>query len=408
MKVLHATHLFPPESRGGTQSYVAALAAHQRERGWAVTVLSGTPDHSRAGTTSCDVHHGLEVRRLHRDLATEGFSADVGAPALEGRVAAELDALGPDLIHVHHWNGLVWNLVALAKERGIRVVVTLHDLYTTCGRFFRMPDARRFCADDVTFEDCARCVSAEVGGMDPAALATVLAERFRRYQDELARADAVLCVSEAQRRLLEGLPGFGDHGLRALPIGIPGGFGGRETPGPAPATLPLRLVNWGGLDPRKGVHVLLEALRLVPEPTRFRVDLHGGGLGGAYHRELEALAAGRDVHFHGRYADEALLRFGREYDLAVFPFLAFETYGLVVDEALRLGMPVLTADHGAPPERLGGRGASFPRGDAAALAERLDALAAEPSRLDAMRAAPHRAGDFEAHADAIEALYRAL
>ena len=153
MHVLHCSHLFPPESRGGTQTYVAALADAQAAEGNQVTVLAGSPDLGRGGTLGESTRGDIRVIRLYREPIGESFSADVGAPALEARVGALLDEIAPDLIHLHHWNGLVWNLIGLARERGIRTVVTLHDLYTTCGRFFRMPDARSFCSTDVTFDD---------------------------------------------------------------------------------------------------------------------------------------------------------------------------------------------------------------------------------------------------------------
>jgi glycosyltransferase involved in cell wall biosynthesis len=412
MRILQCSHLFPPESHGGTQSYVSALVDALTASGEEVLVLTGSPNLERRGEIGRDTRGGAEVLRLYRDALGESFSADVGAPGLETRVGALLDELAPDLIHVHHWNGLVWNLVAQAESRGIPALVTLHDLYTTCGRFFRMPNAREFCSPEVSFEDCGRCISSDVGGQDPLLLAQVLGERFRRYQDELSRARAVLCVSEAQRDLLESIPGFGQHDIRVLPIGIPGSFQAaarRAEDGLlADDDRPLRLVNWGGLDPRKGVHVLVEALGRVRRPAAFELDLFGGGLGGSYHEELIALAGDLKVRFHGRYEEDELLNFGRRFDLAVFPFLAFETYGLVVDEALRSGLAVLTSAHGAPPERLGERGLVTAPGDVAALAHMLDELESDREQIRALAAGPHRAGDFEGHFAEVKALYRSI
>ena len=55
-------------------------------------------------------------------------------------------------------------------------------------------------------------------------------------------------------------------------------------------------------------------------------------------------------YWHGAYglADKHP---ARQMDLAVFPSLCRETYGLVVDEALHHGTPVVVPDIGALPER---------------------------------------------------------
>jgi hypothetical protein len=47
-----------------------------------------------------------------------------------------------------------------------------------------------------------------------------------------------------------------------------------------------------------------------------------------------------------------------------------ETYGLVLDEARMLGVPVLATDLGAYPERVGGGGVLLPAGDVGGTARR--------------------------------------
>jgi glycosyltransferase involved in cell wall biosynthesis len=282
------------------------------------------------------------------------------------------------------------------------VVLTLHDLFTTCARFFRMPDARHFCSREVTFADCATCLRPDLGGMPHAEAEALVANRFANFQAELAAADVVLTVSGRQRDLLLSIPGFERRDLQPLPIGIP-------DPGPAPdPPTPLferlRLVNWAGLDPRKGLHVLLEAVAATDKPRSFEVHLWGREGDPGYMDELAALAKDLVIFFHGPFEDAQRQQFAARYDLAVFPFLAFETYGLVVDEALRAGMPVLVADHGAPPERLGGRGLAVPR-EPAALAAALQELRDDPERLAAMRAAAHGARDLVEHHEALLEVY---
>src|SRR6185295_19604791 len=75
-------------------------------------------------------------------------------------------------------------------------------------------------------------------------------------------------------------------------------------------------------------------------------------------------------------------------DVAVLPTLARESYSFILDEAVRLGVPILASDAGALAERATGRVALFRRNDPADLATKLDQLADDPTRIDRMRAAP--------------------
>jgi glycosyltransferase involved in cell wall biosynthesis len=211
----------------------------------------------------------------------------------------------------------------------------------------------------------------------------------------------VLCVSEAQRRKLAAV-GCRPARLQVLPIGI---RRGEVQPAPAPVPGRLRLCNWAGLDPRKGLHVLLAALQGSEQRERFELHLHGRAGEAWYMQELQRLAKGLDVHWHGAFADGAFWQFAGRCDLAVFPSLAFETHGLMVDEALLAGLPVLCSDLGAPPARLGGRGAVFPPGNAAALRSLLERLLAAPDEVQRMRSAPHAATDLETHHARLLQLY---
>jgi glycosyltransferase involved in cell wall biosynthesis len=84
------------------------------------------------------------------------------------------------------------------------------------------------------------------------------------------------------------------------------------------------------------------------------------------------------------------------HDVFVFPSL-FEGFGLVLLEALAMGLPIITTAHTAGPDLIqdGVEGFIVPIRDAAAIAERLEQLHREPARLAEMsRAARERARQF--------------
>ena len=406
MRILHFVHHYPPELLGGTQSYVSWLAEHQAAEGHEVAVVTGAGTH-RPGALERETRNGVGVLRIYRDLPAESHSGQLGSERIGGLVAEELERFRPDVCHVHHWDGLSNDLVRRVRAAGSACVVTLHDLFTSCARFFRMPDARSFCAADVTFADCARCLLPDAGGTSVEDLEQIVRARFAAFQDELRAADVVFVLGEAQRKLLASVPGYDFDGFEVLPIGIPAGTVERAADWkPEPGR--LRLINWAGLDPRKGIHVLLEAVAASDSKEAFEVHLFGREGNAEYVEELRRLASGLDVRFHGPFEDADRATFGSLADVAVFPFLAFETYGLVVDEALCSGLCVIVPDHGAPMERVAGKGFAVRGGDVAGLSSTLEWLLDQPEEVERMRAAEPRLWPLEEHAERLAEHYRSI
>lgn len=404
MRILHFVHHYPPELMGGTQSYVSWLAEHQARQGHEVEVVAGASAH-RPGEVEREVRNGVSVLRVFRDLPAESHSGQLCSERIGALIAEELERFRPDVGHVHHWDGLTSDLVRRVRAAGVASVLTLHDLFTSCARFFRMPDARTFCPAEVTPADCARCLQPDSGGASLEEMESIVRSRFAGFQAELAAADAVFVLGEAQKKLLTSIPDYDFDGFEVLPIGIPAGTLERATDWePQPGR--LRLINWAGLDPRKGIHVLLEAVASSDSREAFEVHLFGREGSAEYMEELRRLAQGIDVRFHGPFEDAERGSFGGLADVAVFPFLAFETYGIVVDEALRAGLCVIVPDHGAPMERVVGKGFAVRGGDVGGLRSTLEWLLDQPDEVERMRAAEPRLWPLEEHASKLEEHYR--
>lgn len=106
-----------------------------------------------------------------------------------------------------------------------------------------------------------------------------------------------------------------------------------------------RVVFISRLSPKKGVHVLLEALRNVTSPLR--VDIYGDAEDPRYLKRCEELAesAGAEVeiHFHGAIPPTRIRGAFAEGDAFFFP-TAGENFGHVIAEALSAGCPVFACD----------------------------------------------------------------
>jgi len=339
------------------------------------------------------VQDGLRVRWLPQ-APLRGGRALLDPHLGSGRaaLAAALRAERADLVHVHHFHGLDLCVLSLARAAGSATVVTLHDYFATCARFFRVRDGAQACPADQPRAECARCLERDAPGAY-AELLSLLGERERVLREELAGAGARLAVSDAQRRELEAIPQLAglDFESAALPWAE---VGGAEVGDAVGARTPARggtlsIVTWGGLVRGKGLRVLVDACAALAQPARVELHHHGPLLDAAFAEECRSAARGFKLELHGPFEPAALPGIAARHDLAAFPSLFHETHGYAVDEALRLGLPVLVSDRGAPPERIGTRGLVTRAGDAAALSACLSELLDAPETLARLRGGRH-------------------
>ena len=83
---------------------------------------------------------------------------------------------------------------------------------------------------------------------------------------------------------------------------------------------------------------------------------------------------------------EELARLYNEHRIAVIPSRWNEPFGLVALEAAACGCAVIGSDGGGLPEAIGPCGVTFPDGDTAALAERLDEMLSMGNGLESFQA----------------------
>ncbi len=397
MRIWHLLHSFPPNSFGGTETYVATLAQAQREAGHRVRVVSSCAPEAAERPGEID---GVGISwwpdRGERSPAGESVGCRTWM-----RHAIATDR--PDVAHVHHWHGLTSDLVAVLTEAGVETVVTLHDYYITCPMFFRVRDGQTVCAPDTPMHTCSECV-AERYAVSAAFARHALHVRGAMLRGECRRAGRVLVLSDAQRDHLGAIAGFGGVACDVLPLPRPA-VHARPAPPDSDAGGPIRIVTWGGLDRGKGLATVVAACEGLRTPERVVVEHYGRVLDEALRAELSAAARRARLEFRGPYTAEAHARFAGA-DVAVFVSNYEETHGFVVDEALALGLPVIVSDRGAPPSRVGDRGLVVPAADPPALCAVLQRCLDDPAHLRARRRAdPAPSPTVAEHVRALEAIY---
>ena len=159
---------------------------------------------------------------------------------------------------------------------------------------------------------------------------------FQRFFEAF---DGVIAVSAAARdtaaRYFEG-----DY--RIIPNGIDLGW---FHPAPRRKPGPLRILFVGTESQRKGLKVLLRALRyLGTDVPPFELDVCGSDLQEQRYGRLVPEAVGGAVRFRGRIAHERLPELYQQADIFCAPSLGNESFGIVLLEAMATRTAIVASD----------------------------------------------------------------
>jgi glycosyltransferase involved in cell wall biosynthesis len=375
VNVLLVTHRYPPDGVGGVERYVESLCGELRQVGDRVAVLTRTPTHwpRRPRLRAADgifriVGSGV---RLDQPLAH--------ARALDRMQERVLDEVAPEIVHVNQLIGLSPSVLPMARAKGAAVVLTLHDYYFACPLAHLEKRNGESCDGPAGGLECERaCFSYQPSD-----------ERWRtreaQFRSLLSAADVVTSPAHSVASYFEQHTGGAVRPV-VVPYGTwvqPDASLERRRP-----TNTLRLAVLGTVARHKGVHVVIEALRLaaLEQPQLIvwgRVD------DVRYVEQLRVAGAGiRSLTFEvgGEYMPSQIGGLLREVDIVIVPSQVREASPIVPREALAHGVPVLAARIGGLPELIteGVNGMTFDPAAPAELAALLQRLAREPGLLQAL------------------------
>lgn len=114
-----------------------------------------------------------------------------------------------------------------------------------------------------------------------------------------------------------------------------------------------QLLFVGNIEPRKGLHLLVEALLLLKqENIDFCVNILGAVMEPDYYKSLlqkiKEYSLEENILFRGRVSEEEKVFYMKTSDFFVFPSL-LEGYGMVIVEAMSYGLPVIAFNNSAMP-----------------------------------------------------------
>jgi glycosyltransferase involved in cell wall biosynthesis len=414
LKILHVPYTYRPDSIGGTEIYVEALALELQSKYGARSIICAP-----AGESSAYSVKSIEVRRFAVQGA--GFSVSYvygsGDPTAAANFARIVQSEEPDVVHMHALTAAASMLVAEeVKLRGLPLVFTYHTPTVTCQRGNLLRWGHIPCDGRMLVARCASCtlhgrglsrVASTLVGHLPVAAGRALAHRglsgsywtalrmselTEQHHSMVRRvmelADAIVAPSQWVIDLLK-LNGVPAEKLVLSRQGLSFPRVPPRTRTPA-SDARLRVAFFGRLHPTKGIHVLAEAMSLIPDAP---VDLdifaipESSAASDYQRRILDAAAKDARIRLRDPVESDGVVATMSEYDLIAIPSQWLETGPLVVLEAFAAGIPVIGSDLGGIAERVqpGINGLVVPAGSAEAWAQALARLAKNRDELEAMR-----------------------
>jgi glycosyltransferase involved in cell wall biosynthesis len=361
--------MYPPHDlRGGYELTWRASVRQLRSRGHEVRVIASdyrSPDLPPDEELDGDVHRDLRWYWRDHEFPRHSWRARM---ALERHNAAvlerQLSDFDPDVVAWWQMGGMSISLVERARRAGLPAVGVIGDEWLRWGT--------RADAWLKPFQGRPRLAA--------------LAERLTGLpaRVDLDGAAAWLFNSEVIRRKTrqEGLQ------LTRTEVLHPGIDDSLFKPA-KPREWGWRLLYLGRLDSRKGVHLAVEALALLPEVATLVIQGSGGD--DAYLRLLHERADELGVLERVRFSTEPRERLPGVYgeaDVLLFPVQWDEPWGLVPLEAMAIGRPVVATGTGGSREYLEHARNCLvyePRDSAQALAASVQRLANDPTLRERLR-----------------------
>lgn len=370
MKIAMLNTMYAPRVFGGAERAIKSLAQGLVAEGHEVAVLASAP---RRGVAT-DVVDGVRVHEVGLVNIYWPYGPKGAPPVLEpawhlldlhnpwmiGRAKRILEEEAPDVVHTNNLVGFSPGVWRAAAELGLPIVHTLYDHRLLCVRatmFKRGRACLTRCVECRATSALKRGPSEEVDvvvGVGKAVLAEHVAAGF------FPRADTeVVTVPMA----LDDVPKVSSRS-------------------PTADNAPLQLGYLGRLQSGKGVELLLDAVKGLPD-RGWELRVAGSGEG-PYEQELRRRPTHPNVCFLGRVDASSFLD---GIDALIVPSQLYDAAPLVVPEAYAHGVPVLGSRRGGIPELIdeGRTGYLFDPDSPEELAGLLGDLLERPGMLEGMR-----------------------
>jgi glycosyltransferase involved in cell wall biosynthesis len=236
-----------------------------------------------------------------------------------------------------------WLATMRARNPKVRLTVAVHDYFAVCPSFVLLNADGRYCGIP-DLAECAACMKRHQASYVHLSPPTEIGPWRAVWGHCLQAADEVRCFSNSTRQLLQrAYPGLDAGRISVMPHRID------YRPARLPRldhAAPLVVGIIGQISVQKGALVVRELLaQLGRDHPEARIVVIG---------TLDIALKSERLRVTGTYRREDLVDLieGNGINLCFFPSICPETFSYVTEEMIRLELPIVAFDLGAPGERL--------------------------------------------------------
>lgn len=351
MHVVYLTHQFFPRHVGGVEVYTLGLAKHAVSTGHKVTVITY---HETQSLNPVDFglqhtsYEGIPVVEIHYNLsiAPRPMKYEYNNLFTANALRHLLLRLNPDLVHVMHAMKLSVSAMSVCDKLQIPFIVSLCDFWFICPRHTLLKWDDSLCDGPAHPLYCVKCLQELHGFVKRPNMVRDLFDLIKRnpfIKQSLLKAKRIIALSDFQKRMYarNGIPAERmeviQHGLDQPQVRFEARVLER----------PYCIGFIGSLVEHKGAHILLEALRLIPN-SDVTCELYGSLDDTPYIARLRQLAdEDNRIQFMGTFDPSKMPDIIRRFDFLALPSIWYENEPLVVKSALQAGVPVLSNNIGS-------------------------------------------------------------
>lgn len=375
-KIVICSNVYPPNFIGGAELIAHNQAKTLKKLGHDVVVFTGDTQvqvFGRRHSLRRDTYDGLTVYRVY--LTPQDYQSDFinfTHKKVEEHFKKLLDSFSPDIVHFHNIIGLSVGLIHIAKHKGIKTILTVHDHWGFCHKNTILKSSEEICRD----YRCAECMSI-IPDEDCKNIPIRMRKDFIAIQ--LSEVDAFISPSQylADAYIRAGIP---KEKFNVIWYGINVQQFAHISKTPMNRRIRFTFVGYFGR--HKGIHILLNALPFVGNYDHFEVNLVGDGeLMADLKQQVKAMGLNDLVKFWGK--SNNIEKAYRETDIFILPSIWPENQPVTITEAMASRLPVIASDAGGIPELVkdGKTGYLFEVGNAKDLAQKMSEFILHPNRI---------------------------
>lgn len=366
---------YPPDSFGGDAIFIQRLNRELLRRGHHVDVIHCADSFNAlkgSTPTTFPKLEGVNVHRLESGWGTLSPLAahQTGHPLLHQRAIQNILSSKPfDVVHFHNISVFGPAVLELPVPNNTLKLYTAHEHWLVCPLSVLWKNNSELCQQP----SCIPCVIR--AGRPPQ-----LWRKSKLLERASQSVDAFFAMTAASAQAHH------DRGF-TTDMQVLHGFVEPPTPGdsPSPHARPYFLFC-GRLEKYKG---LQDVLPLFGGEGTYDLLILGTG---GYEPELRKQSAGMSrVHFLGWQSADELGPYYQHARALVAPSLAYETFGIVVVEAMSHGTPVIARNLGAYPELIGLSNGGLLFNNSAEIFQAIEQLATNDSLRDELGGAARSA-----------------